>query len=291
MNPLFCGASGSSTTPRNPRMNREGYISCASCHLDGGSDGMVWDRTQFGEGLRNTIDLRGRRGANGGFVHWSANYDEIQDFEHDAREAFGGLGFIPDAEFREGTRDQPLGDQKAGLSQELDDLAAFVESLDRTPESPHRTRAGDLTESGSAGRAVFESMQCALCHAGADFTDDDRHDVGTLSESSGRGARRGEHAIAQGAVGECSVPARRQCRDARGRVREHRTHDRTAHGGGAAGLWSPTCCRSTTASLLRPWCWRRTAPRFRHCPCRGSTSARSARERWSIRRPLITRPR
>ena len=72
----------------DPRMSRDGYIACAGCHLDGGSDGMVWDRTQFGEGLRNTIDLRGRRGAAGGRVHWSANFDEIQDFEHDIPRRF-----------------------------------------------------------------------------------------------------------------------------------------------------------------------------------------------------------
>ncbi|MEZ4555892.1 MAG: Ig-like domain-containing protein [Caldilineaceae bacterium] len=40
------------------RMSRDGYIACASCHLDGAQDGRVWDRTAEGEGLRNTIDLR-----------------------------------------------------------------------------------------------------------------------------------------------------------------------------------------------------------------------------------------
>ena len=91
------------------RMSLDGYISCASCHLDGGSDGMVWDRTQFGEGLRNTIDLRGRRGAAGGFVHWTANFDEIQDFDTDgsgaadAADAFwnGVAGWLPLGTFAE----------------------------------------------------------------------------------------------------------------------------------------------------------------------------------------------
>jgi DNA-binding beta-propeller fold protein YncE len=62
------------------RMSAEGYISCASCHTDGGSDGRVWDFTQRGEGLRNTVELRGRSGIGHGGVHWSGNFYEIQDF-------------------------------------------------------------------------------------------------------------------------------------------------------------------------------------------------------------------
>ena len=171
----------------DPRMSRDGYISCASCHLDGGSDGMVWDRTQFGEGLRNTIDLRGRRGTNGGFVHWSANFDEIQDFEHDMRNAFGGTGFMSDSDFAIGTRSDPLGDSKTGVSSELDDLAAYVTSLAAYPDSPHRQADGSLTDAGIRGRAVFAAKRCSSCHEGADFTDDARHDVGTLDASSGSG--------------------------------------------------------------------------------------------------------
>jgi hypothetical protein len=47
---------------RDPRLARDSYLSCATCHNDGGHDGRVWDLTGFGEGLRNTINLRGRRG-------------------------------------------------------------------------------------------------------------------------------------------------------------------------------------------------------------------------------------
>jgi hypothetical protein len=72
------------------RMSAEGYMSCASCHLDGGHDGRVWDFTGRGEGLRNTTTLHGRAGMGHGNVHWSGNFDEIQDFENDVRGAFGG---------------------------------------------------------------------------------------------------------------------------------------------------------------------------------------------------------
>ncbi len=60
-------------------------MSCASCHNDGGGDGRVWDLTGMGEGLRNTVSLRGKGGMAHGFLHWSANFDEVQDFEGQIR--------------------------------------------------------------------------------------------------------------------------------------------------------------------------------------------------------------
>jgi hypothetical protein len=59
-------------------------MSCASCHNDGSHDGRTWDLTGFGEGLRNTSSLRGRAGAQG-LLHWSGNFDEVQDFEGQIR--------------------------------------------------------------------------------------------------------------------------------------------------------------------------------------------------------------
>ena len=56
------------------RMNRDGYLSCASCHLDGDSDGRVWDFSDQGEGFRNTIALTGHGGTRQGFVHWSSEH-------------------------------------------------------------------------------------------------------------------------------------------------------------------------------------------------------------------------
>ena len=73
-------------------------MSCASCHNDGGDDGRIWDLTGMGEGLRNTINLRGRAGAQG-FLHWSGNFDEVQDFEGQIRTLAGGTGLMADADF------------------------------------------------------------------------------------------------------------------------------------------------------------------------------------------------
>jgi YVTN family beta-propeller protein len=172
------------------RMNRDKYISCATCHQDGGHDGRVMDFTDRGEGLRNTTVLNGRRGTGQGRVHWSANFDEIQDFEHDMRNAFGGTGFMTDAQFNTGTRNQPLGNPKAGVSAELDALAAYVSSLATVGPSPYRNADGTLTADGVAGQAIFKGAgQCSSCHSGADFTDSATgvlHDVGTIKASSGK---------------------------------------------------------------------------------------------------------
>ncbi|MCA9659178.1 MAG: hypothetical protein KC486_12605, partial [Myxococcales bacterium] len=64
----------------DPRLSKDGYIACAHCHLDGESDLQVWDFTDRGEGLRDTISLAGHAGTGDGPLHWSANFDEVQDF-------------------------------------------------------------------------------------------------------------------------------------------------------------------------------------------------------------------
>ena len=167
------------------RMNLDGYISCASCHLDGGSDGQVWDFTQVGEGLRNTVPLTGRAGVGHGHVHWTANFDEIHDFENDIRLGFAGAGFLLDPDFA--ATENPLGPPKAGLSSDLDDLAAFVTSLATFPPSPHRRPNGELTADAEQGKAIFQAQGCATCHTPPTYTDGLRHDVGTIRPSSGTG--------------------------------------------------------------------------------------------------------
>jgi DNA-binding beta-propeller fold protein YncE len=170
------------------RMTSEGYLSCASCHLDGFEDGLVWDFFDRGEGYRNTISLLGRRGMGHGRVHWSANFDEIQDFDGPIRAHQGGLGFMPLEQFEAGTRSDPFGEPKSGLDADLDALAAYVTSLDRVPRSPFRNPDGTLTEQGIRGGQLFLDIGCDSCHSGEDFTDsagENLHDVGTLSELSG----------------------------------------------------------------------------------------------------------
>ena len=174
---------------RDPRLARDSYLSCASCHNDGNQDGRVWDFAGMGEGLRNTIALNGRAGQGQGFLHWSANFDEVQDFEGQIRNLAGGTGLMADSDYFSGTRHQPLGDKKAGLSPELDQLAAYVGSLKRVEPSPYRNEDGSMTAAATAGRGLFLE-HCSACHNGAGFSISGNtsamRDVGTLTSASGQ---------------------------------------------------------------------------------------------------------
>lgn len=172
---------------RDTRLARDAYLSCASCHHDGAHDGRTWDLTAQGEGLRNTISLRGRAGIGHGRLHWSGNFDEVQDFEGQIRNLAGGTGLMSDAAFNTDTRSQPLGTAKAGVSADLDALAAYVSSLSAMPQSAQRSSTGALTAAASAGRNVFASQNCASCHGGTNFATSGLllADVGTIKASSG----------------------------------------------------------------------------------------------------------
>ncbi|MCX5672348.1 MAG: PA14 domain-containing protein [Planctomycetota bacterium] len=131
--------------------------------------------------------MRGRAGAQG-FLHWSNNFDEVQDFEGQIRSLAGGAGLMTNAQFSQGTRSQPLGDKKAGVNSDLDALAAYVASLNTFPSSPLRASGGGLTTAGSAGRTVFISKNCASCHGGTAFTNsasNNPQNIGTLTPESG----------------------------------------------------------------------------------------------------------
>ena len=172
---------------RSPELSQEGYMSCASCHIDGSHDGRVWDMTHLGEGLRNTIDLRGKAGLKHGPLHWSANFDEVQDFENQIRTFNQGQGLMADGHFAK--TDQSLGSKKQGLSPALDHLAAYVESLNTHLNSPHRHVDGSMTASALRGRQHFIEQGCHRCHRGDEYTDSvlgRLHDMGTVKTSSGQ---------------------------------------------------------------------------------------------------------
>jgi YVTN family beta-propeller protein len=167
---------------RDQRLALQQYISCASCHNDGGQDGRVWDFTGFGEGLRNNISLKGH--ANHGPAHWTGNFDEIQDFEGQIRGFALGLGLIAT-----GTPHPSLGTPNAGRSADLDALAAYVNSLATTGNSPNRNTNGTLTTDATAGQTLFKQLNCASCHSGSRFTNSALNvfrDIGTIKPSTGK---------------------------------------------------------------------------------------------------------
>lgn len=175
------------TDAADPRMSTDAYVSCASCHPDGATDARTWDFTDRGEGLRDTQALFAM--PPDGPFHWSANFDELQDFENAIRAFQAGQGFLSDEDFA--TCEDPLGTPKAGLSEELDALAAYIRSFP-VPRSPWRNADGTNSESAVRGREVFLAEGCDTCHAGvltsdAGWVDGEPvlHDVGTLLDTSG----------------------------------------------------------------------------------------------------------
>ncbi len=139
------------------KLTFQGQFSCASCHPNGGADGLNWDLTRDGVGnFKNTKSLLG-----------------IKDTA-----PYGWLGTSPTLEDRiKGTlrtlhRYEPT-------DEELGDLAAYLKTLQ--PPEPPAVNEEDKPAL-ARGKALFEGKgRCATCHSGPAFDDGKSHDVGTGS--------------------------------------------------------------------------------------------------------------
>lgn len=100
----------------DPRMSTLGWIACASCHLDGGSDGTTWLTP---EGPRQTMPLWALS-LTGPPFHASATRDEVQDFHEDVERLMRGAGLLA------GVANPLLGAPNGGRSDALDALAEIV---------------------------------------------------------------------------------------------------------------------------------------------------------------------
>jgi YVTN family beta-propeller protein len=149
---------------RVPDLTTDRWISCATCHLDGGMDGRTW--LGFPDGPRNTPALFGVGKTLP--IHWSGDLDELQDVEGTFRVIQGGAGLV------EGEMYDSLGPPHAGLSEGLDAVAAFMASLE-VPRSPYTV----TPEEFERGQQVFTGLGCDTCHPGPLYTDLQLHDVGT----------------------------------------------------------------------------------------------------------------
>jgi YVTN family beta-propeller protein len=175
----------------DPRLSTGSWISCASCHPEGGSDGITWI---FPDGPRQTPPIW-----NAGQTlpwHWSAALDEPQDVENTIQIIQHGLGLAP------GDDPAQLAAPNAGRAPDLDNLAAFLTAGIRTPAPPLPRSDADK------GRLLFQSAGCAACHSGPTWTssvlsgaagtvdpdgngmvDEVLRDVGTLNPADIRGAQ------------------------------------------------------------------------------------------------------
>ncbi|HAH45004.1 MAG TPA: hypothetical protein DCM07_09130, partial [Planctomycetaceae bacterium] len=118
-------------------------------------------------------------------IHWSADRDEVQDFEHTIRgPLMKGKGLV------RGKLHESLDKPNKGLSEALDAMAAYSNTHDFTL-SPYSKNG--LSSAAQRGRQLFFSKQtqCATCHSGPFLTDSvpsetiTRHNVGTAVDNPG----------------------------------------------------------------------------------------------------------
>lgn len=153
---------------------RDQWISCATCHFEGGTDGRTWF---FRDGPRNTPPLFGVLSTMP--LHWSGDLDELQDVEQTIRIVQAGSGLAHGDGICVPACD--TAPRIAGVSRDLDDLARFMALL----VAPRRELA--RTDSAQRGAALFAARGCALCHPSPLFTDRRRHDVGTATQLERKG--------------------------------------------------------------------------------------------------------
>ncbi len=129
--------------------NSGGGIACASCHPEGGEDGLTW---RLGDAFVRTQSLRDTLDGTGPY-HWRG---EIPDLETLAHSAFSG--------------------RMSGPRLAADQVGALNAWMLRIPRLP----ASVVDEAARArGQALFEGAGCASCHSGTRFTDNRSVDVGT----------------------------------------------------------------------------------------------------------------
>lgn len=134
------------------RLTQMGAISCASCHPGGGDDATTWS---FVEGPRQSPALWGGISDTQPF-HWDQVVTDMADISRVTIQGrMGGMGLARD---------------------EMNDIGAFLDTI----PAPAPPRAADVG-SVARGEQIFFSAEtaCGTCHAGADFTDNRAHDVGT----------------------------------------------------------------------------------------------------------------
>jgi YVTN family beta-propeller protein len=167
----------------NPPLTSRRWIACSSCHPDGHSDVRVWHNP---EGLRKTPPLLGL--AHTHPLHWSADRDEVQDFEYTIRgRLMQGRGLLQGPlKPKDGFKPTELDEHLSGRSKDLDAMAIYTNSFEFRL-SPHIPAPGKLSPAAERGKALFFDAQvgCATCHSGPYYTDSsltkpfNLHDVGT----------------------------------------------------------------------------------------------------------------
>lgn len=149
----------------------QGQFGCANCHLDATIDGLQWDLEPDGFG-KDIVDNRSLENLAG-------------------TEPFKWNGGNADMPTECGPRTEKFFFRSQSFNQQqLTDLVTFVFSLSHRPNR-YRTPNGELTPAQEHGKAIFErtkykngkpipdANQCATCHSGPKYTNQQQLDVGT----------------------------------------------------------------------------------------------------------------
>jgi YVTN family beta-propeller protein len=140
------------------KMTFQGQFTCASCHPDGGSDGLTWDLTR--DGIGNFLNTRPLWGVKDTAPYgWHGTSPTLAD------RVAGTLRTLH--------RHEPQGS-------ELDDLVAYLKTLEPRRPLP---RAETDRPAIARGKVLFEGKaKCTACHHGDALDDPKPHDVGTRVE-------------------------------------------------------------------------------------------------------------
>ncbi|MBC7877876.1 MAG: beta-propeller fold lactonase family protein [Anaerolineales bacterium] len=178
-NELFNSSRGEFDEGVAERLSNEGWQSCASCHPDGLTDGVVW---AFASGPRKTVPLNGtfspvNQTGDQRILNYSAVFDEVEDFELNIRGVSGGQGLI----VLEGTTDQDPNvkafDPPNAARVQLhvngiaawDAIVAWTQSRIPSPVSPYNgvDPNSELGLQIAQGSQLFTQANCQACHGGA----------------------------------------------------------------------------------------------------------------------------
>jgi DNA-binding beta-propeller fold protein YncE/mono/diheme cytochrome c family protein len=140
----------------------QGWLACATCHVDGRSDGLTWDLVN--DGMGNTKNTKS--------VVYTTNTPPAM-----AHGILATPGVAITAEFEYVKSYKPTAAQELALGAYLNTLAG-----ERAPSRP----AGQHSASAQRGQAVFAKVKCGECHAGRYYTDLKLHDVGTKNSRDTR---------------------------------------------------------------------------------------------------------
>jgi mono/diheme cytochrome c family protein len=136
-------------------MTFQGQFSCASCHPDGGADGLTWDLTR--DGIGNFMNTRALWGVKDTAPYgWHGSSPTLAD------RVTGTLRTLH--------RHEPQGTEVA-------DLAAFLQTLPPPRPLPQKEADGPAI---ARGQVLFQGKaRCSPCHRGPALDHPNTHDVGT----------------------------------------------------------------------------------------------------------------